>query len=168
MSREALERQRPQHRPSLGSRGLAARTVLQLVADGRTLESIEAETFRSYPNLFRADRRWDWHHLNRRGAEEFSRALADAFAGLADMFVLDAFGSAHRAHASTVGVAERLPAAAGRLLEAEILAFCKERLAGFKAPKRVVFTEIPKTSTGKIQKFKLREKEWAGRNRMVN
>ena len=41
--------------------------------------------------------------------------------------------------------------------EAEILAFCKERLAGFKAPKRVVFTEIPKTSTGKIQKFKLRD-----------
>ena len=41
--------------------------------------------------------------------------------------------------------------------EAEILSFCKERLAGFKAPKRVVFTEIPKTSTGKIQKFKLRD-----------
>jgi len=41
--------------------------------------------------------------------------------------------------------------------EDDILAFCKERLAGFKAPKRVVFTEIPKTSTGKIQKFKLRE-----------
>ncbi|MGR3515087.1 MAG: AMP-binding protein [Paracoccaceae bacterium] len=41
--------------------------------------------------------------------------------------------------------------------EDDILAFCKERLAGFKSPKRVVFTEIPKTSTGKIQKFKLRE-----------
>ncbi len=41
--------------------------------------------------------------------------------------------------------------------EADVLAFCKERLAGFKAPKRVVFTEIPKTSTGKIQKFKLRD-----------
>ena len=40
---------------------------------------------------------------------------------------------------------------------AAIIAFCKERLAGFKTPKRVVFTEIPKTSTGKIQKFKLRE-----------
>ncbi len=42
--------------------------------------------------------------------------------------------------------------------EEDILAFCKERLAGFKSPKRVVLTEIPKTSTGKIQKFKLREK----------
>jgi fatty-acyl-CoA synthase len=41
--------------------------------------------------------------------------------------------------------------------EAAIIAFCKERLAGFKTPKRVVFAEIPKTSTGKIQKFKLRE-----------
>jgi phosphoglycerate kinase len=50
-------------------------------------------------------------------------ALADALARLADVFVLDAFGSAHRAHASTVGVAERIPAAAGRLLEAEITAF---------------------------------------------
>lgn len=50
-------------------------------------------------------------------------ALSDLFAGLADLFVLDAFGSAHRAHCSTVGVAERLPSAAGRLLAAEILAF---------------------------------------------
>ena len=47
-------------------------------------------------------------------------ALADAMAQLADVFVLDAFGSAHRAHASTVGVAERLPSAAGRLLAAEV------------------------------------------------
>jgi phosphoglycerate kinase len=52
--------------------------------------------------------------------------LADAMAGLADAFVLDAFGSAHRAHASTVGVAERVRSAAGPLLEAEIAAF--ERL----------------------------------------
>jgi phosphoglycerate kinase len=50
-------------------------------------------------------------------------ALADRLAGLADLFVLDAFGTAHRAHASTVGVAERLPSAAGRLLAAEALAF---------------------------------------------
>jgi phosphoglycerate kinase len=49
--------------------------------------------------------------------------LSDLLAGLADLFVLDAFGSAHRAHSSTVGVAERLPAAAGRLLAGEILAF---------------------------------------------
>jgi phosphoglycerate kinase len=49
--------------------------------------------------------------------------LSDSLASLADLFVLDAFGSAHRAHSSTVGVAERLPSAAGRLLAEEIIAF---------------------------------------------
>jgi fatty-acyl-CoA synthase len=39
----------------------------------------------------------------------------------------------------------------------EIVAHCKSRLAGFKVPKKVVFRELPKTSTGKIQKFALRE-----------
>ncbi len=42
--------------------------------------------------------------------------------------------------------------------EAELIAFCRERLAGFKTPKAVVFGEIPKTATGKIQKFELRER----------
>src|SRR3974390_1668174 len=42
--------------------------------------------------------------------------------------------------------------------EAEIISYCKERLASFKCPRHVVFTELPKTSTGKIQKFKLRER----------
>jgi fatty-acyl-CoA synthase len=50
----------------------------------------------------------------------------------------------------------------------EIINFCKENLARFKAPKAVEFGELPKTATGKIQKFKLRDKEWAGRKRMVN
>jgi len=40
--------------------------------------------------------------------------------------------------------------------EAEIVAFCREQLPGFKTPKAVVFGPIPKTSTGKIQKFMLR------------
>ncbi|OYU39454.1 MAG: acyl-CoA synthetase [Pseudorhodobacter sp. PARRP1] len=40
--------------------------------------------------------------------------------------------------------------------EAELIAHCRARLAGFKTPKHVVFTELPKTSTGKIQKFELR------------
>lgn len=39
----------------------------------------------------------------------------------------------------------------------EIITWCREGLAHFKAPKHVVFTELPKTSTGKIQKFKLRD-----------
>ncbi|WP_148334700.1 MULTISPECIES: acyl-CoA synthetase [Acinetobacter] len=43
--------------------------------------------------------------------------------------------------------------------EEEIMEFCREHLARFKVPKDVVITEIPKTSTGKLQKFVLRE--WA-------
>lgn len=41
--------------------------------------------------------------------------------------------------------------------EDEMKQFCREHLAGFKVPKKFVFTELPKTSTGKIQKFVLRE-----------
>lgn len=40
--------------------------------------------------------------------------------------------------------------------EAEMIAFARTRIAGFKCPKRVVFQDLPKTSTGKIQKFELR------------
>jgi fatty-acyl-CoA synthase len=39
----------------------------------------------------------------------------------------------------------------------ELVAWCRQNLASFKCPRHVVFTELPKTSTGKIQKFKLRE-----------
>ena len=41
--------------------------------------------------------------------------------------------------------------------EADLVAFTRQTLAGFKAPKQVVFQELPKTSTGKIQKFELRK-----------
>ncbi len=44
----------------------------------------------------------------------------------------------------------------------EIIAFCRENLARFKCPRYVVFGELPKTSTGKIQKFVLREQAEAG------
>jgi fatty-acyl-CoA synthase len=39
----------------------------------------------------------------------------------------------------------------------ELIAWCRKNLAGYKVPKYIVFTELPKTSTGKIQKFRLRE-----------
>ncbi len=42
--------------------------------------------------------------------------------------------------------------------EAEIVAFCRDNMARFKAPRTVVFGPLPKTSTGKIQKFVLRER----------
>jgi fatty-acyl-CoA synthase len=50
---------------------------------------------------------------------------------------------------------------------AEIIEFVRARLARFKAPKSVVFGELPKTSTGKIQKYVLREKAWAGEERRI-
>jgi len=54
------------------------------------------------------------------GEEGNNPALADALAGHGDIFVNDAFSAAHRAHASVVGLAERMPAAAGRLMQQEL------------------------------------------------
>jgi len=54
------------------------------------------------------------------GETENDQALAEALAKLADVYVNDAFGAAHRAHASTAGVAGRLPGYAGLLLEREV------------------------------------------------
>ena len=48
--------------------------------------------------------------------------------------------------------------AVAQTTEKEIIDFCRETLAGFKLPKKVIFCELPKTSTGKIQKFELRKK----------
>ena len=52
--------------------------------------------------------------------------------------------------------------------EADIIAFCRERLAHFKCPAAIEFGELPKTSTGKVQKYVLREKEWGGREKRIN
>jgi fatty-acyl-CoA synthase len=52
--------------------------------------------------------------------------------------------------------------------EAEIIAFCRGRLAHFKCPDSVAFTALPKTSTGKVQKYVLREPEWASHERRIN
>ena len=48
------------------------------------------------------------------------------------------------------------------------IAFCRERLAHYKCPDAIEFGPLPKTSTGKVQKFALREPEWAGRERRIN
>src|SRR5271169_2825926 len=49
----------------------------------------------------------------------------------------------------------------------EIIAFCRERLAHYKCPDAVEFGPLPKTSTGKIQKFVLREREWADQDERI-
>jgi phosphoglycerate kinase len=60
-----------------------------------------------------------------KGEEKNDPAMAAAMARLADVFVNDAFSAAHRAHASTEGVARLLPAFAGRLMQAELIALDK-------------------------------------------
>jgi fatty-acyl-CoA synthase len=56
----------------------------------------------------------------------------------------------------------------GASLSAEgLIAFCRERLAHFKCPKAVEFGELPKTATGKIQKFRLRDKEWSATDKRI-
>ena len=52
--------------------------------------------------------------------------------------------------------------------EKELIDFCRQNLAHFKCPAAIEFGDLPKTSTGKIQKFVLRQKEWAGREKLVN
>jgi fatty-acyl-CoA synthase len=59
-------------------------------------------------------------------------------------------------------------AAGQKATEREIIDHCREHLAHFKAPVAVAFGELPKTSTGKVQKYLLREREWAGRDKRVN
>jgi fatty-acyl-CoA synthase len=49
----------------------------------------------------------------------------------------------------------------------DIIAFCRDRLAHFKCPDAVEFGPLPKTSTGKIQKFVLRQREWEGQDSQV-
>ncbi|HEX6688140.1 MAG TPA: phosphoglycerate kinase [Solirubrobacterales bacterium] len=66
------------------------------------------------------------------GETENDSGLADSLARLADVYVNDAFGAAHRAHASTEGVAHRLPGYAGLLLESEV----KELTAVVESPER--------------------------------
>ncbi len=52
--------------------------------------------------------------------------------------------------------------------EQELIAFCRGRLAHFKSPASVTFGDLPKTSTGKVQKYVLREKEWVGHEKRIN
>ena len=50
----------------------------------------------------------------------------------------------------------------------EIIAFCRERLAHYKCPDVIEFGPLPKTSTGKVQKYVLRDRDWAGGEKRIN
>ncbi len=50
----------------------------------------------------------------------------------------------------------------------QIIAFCRERLAHYKCPDAIEFGPLPKTSTGKIQKFVLRDREWSGQGKRIS
>ena len=52
--------------------------------------------------------------------------------------------------------------------ERDIIEFCRQHIAHFKCPAAVEFGDLPKTSTGKVQKFVLREKEWRGQAKRIN
>jgi len=52
--------------------------------------------------------------------------------------------------------------------EAELIAHCRDRLAHFKCPDAIEFGPLPKTSTGKVQKFVLRDREWGDRVSRIN
>ena len=54
------------------------------------------------------------------------------------------------------------------ITESDLVEHVKSRIARFKAPKSVTFGDLPKTATGKIQKFALRDQLWAGRDRRIN
>lgn len=55
-----------------------------------------------------------------------------------------------------------------RATEEEIISFCRQHAAHFKCPAAVEFGDLPKTSTGKVQKYILREKEWKGKEKKIN
>jgi fatty-acyl-CoA synthase len=53
------------------------------------------------------------------------------------------------------------------LSEDDLISYCRDNLAKYKCPAAVEFGELPRTSTGKVQKFKLREQEWEGKERAI-
>ena len=52
--------------------------------------------------------------------------------------------------------------------DTEIIEFCRQHIAHFKCPAAIEFGDLPKTSTGKVQKFVLRDREWKGRAKRIN
>ena len=112
--------------------------------------------------LHRAPRPQEGHHHQRRREHLDDRGRAHAREAPGRARVRGGRDAATRSGARCRRPSSRCVPGAP-LSEQELIDFCRERLAHFKCPKAIEFGELPKTSTGKIQKFRLREKEWAGR-----
>ncbi|WP_071191864.1 AMP-binding protein [Trichormus sp. NMC-1] len=54
-----------------------------------------------------------------------------------------------------------------QVTEKELIRFCRSHIAAFKCPTAIEFTTLPKTSTGKIQKYIFRDQEWVGYDRKI-
>jgi len=54
------------------------------------------------------------------------------------------------------------------ITETELIAFCRAQIAHFKCPDSIAFGDLPKTSTGKVQKYVLREREWSGHAKRIH
>lgn len=61
-----------------------------------------------------------------------------------------------------------VPRPGADLTEEDIIAYARKRVAPYKRPKAVAFGELPKTSTGKVQKHVLREREWGGHEKRIH
>ena len=71
-------------------------------------------------------------------------------------------------YATTVSIAEKEGVSGDDELRSTLAAYCRENLAGFKVPRSIDFAdELPRTGTGKIQKAKIREPYWEGRDRQI-
>ena len=126
---------RPQGRPdpALSMRPVAERLSEILGAPVAQAASVLGEQVSSAAGALKAGEMMLLENVRfEPGETDNDPALAEALAGLADLYVNDAFGVAHRAHASTAGVANFLPGYGGLLLEREVI----ELSAVIDSPKR--------------------------------
>ena len=65
-------------------------------------------------------------------------------------------------------VGQKFVTKARTITETDIINFCRDNMAHFKCPKSVEFGPLPKTSTGKVQKFRLRDQEWGDKEKQIN
>ncbi len=84
-----------------------------------------------------------------------------------DVLEVAVIGIPHTKWGETPKAFVTLKSGAGDLTENALIDFCRSQLAHYKCPTCIEFGDLPKTSTGKIQKFVLREREWAGREKRI-